>query len=193
MTLTLKKLEADVYEVSKGSGREALVRWADGAATFVVRLAPCDIEMLDDDSAPVLNCNGTLSSMRRAAVHFCNNEELVYDSKEIQLQLDNMPKKRGRPNTGRAMTGAERAKRARDKKRRTAFVTINKTLGDRQSTRYREMLESGLNLDAIVDLAAAVLDDVKYDYEFDTRTYVNLALNELEIEHVRQVKNVTRN
>lgn len=189
MTQILPQVAVDAYAVCQDDEIQALVRWPDGARTFVIRLAPCDVSMLDDDSAPVLDCDGTYAGMRRAAIHFCNNEELVYDSKEIQLQLDNMPKKRGRPTTGTALTGAQRAKRARDKKRRTALVTINKSLGDEQSARYNKMLELGLDLDAIVDLAAAVLADVEFKNRFSRDAHhVTRAMDALNIEYITRDK-----
>lgn len=77
-----------------------------------------------------------------------------------QMQLDNVPKKRGRPKKEGALTPAERAKRARDKKKALAKITINSTIGDTQSARYEHLKSLGLSLNDIVDIAYSVVRDV---------------------------------
>lgn len=71
----------------------------------------------------------------------------------LQLQLDNMPKKIGRPKSENALTGAERAKRARDKKKNNDLVTINSTLSKHESELYNIMVSKGYDLNHIITLA----------------------------------------
>tara|TARA_B100000809_G_C15032040_1_gene492328 strand:+ start:285 stop:881 length:597 start_codon:yes stop_codon:yes gene_type:complete len=75
------------------------------------------------------------------------------NTKEIQLQLNDIPKKLGRPSSGNAMTNAERSKKARDKKAANKLVTINTTLNKRDSELYNLMIASGFDLNKIVDMA----------------------------------------
>ena len=72
---------------------------------------------------------------------------------ELQLQLDNMPKKIGRPKSENALTGAERAKRARDKKKNNDLVTINSTLSKHESELYNIMISKGYDLNHIIMMA----------------------------------------
>ncbi len=74
-------------------------------------------------------------------------------SKEIQLQLKDMPKKLGRPKSANALTGAERARKAREKKKSKNLVTVNATLTQHASKLYNEMLNSGYDLSDIVEMA----------------------------------------
>jgi hypothetical protein len=72
------------------------------------------------------------------------------ENKEIQLQLNYMPKKLGRPKLVNALSGAERAKRARDKKKEDNRVTINFTLSKEATRLYKLMENSGHDLNDIV-------------------------------------------
>jgi len=83
----------------------------------------------------------------------CEIISVPRNNKELQLQLDNMPKKLGRPNTGKALSNAERSKRARDKKKANKLVTVNSTLSDHASKLYNEMIESGYDLTEIIIFA----------------------------------------
>lgn len=75
------------------------------------------------------------------------------ENKEVQLQLTNMPKKLGRPKSNNALSGAERAKKARDKKKANKLVTVNSTLSERDSILYNQMIENGFNLNSIISMA----------------------------------------
>lgn len=75
------------------------------------------------------------------------------ENKEIQLQLSNMPKKIGRPKLASSLTGRERAKRARDKKKASKLVTVNSTLTQDASRLYSEMIKSGYDLSSIIEMA----------------------------------------
>lgn len=84
------------------------------------------------------------------------------ENKEIQLQLTNMPKKIGRPKSANSLTGAERAKKARDKKRASKLVTVNSTLNQESSELYLVMVKSGYDLNSIIQMAhnrALLLND----------------------------------
>lgn len=83
----------------------------------------------------------------------CDIVSVSRNDKEIQLQLDNIPKKLGRPATGKALTSAERSKRARDKKAANKLVTINTTLSKLESELYNELISGGFDLNSIVDMA----------------------------------------
>ncbi len=83
----------------------------------------------------------------------CDIVSVSRNDKEIQLQLDNVPKKLGRPATGKALTSAERSKRARDKKAANKLVTINTTLSKLESELYNELISGGFDLNSIVDMA----------------------------------------
>ncbi len=64
-----------------------------------------------------------------------------------------MPKKLGRPKSASALSGAEREKRekrARDKKRKAKLVTVNSTLSQHGSELYRQMIDSGYNLNDMI-------------------------------------------
>jgi hypothetical protein len=83
----------------------------------------------------------------------CDIVSVSRNDKEIQLQLDNVPKKLGRPATGKALTSAERSKRARDKKAANKLVTVNTTLSKLESELYNELISGGFDLNSIVDMA----------------------------------------
>lgn len=74
-------------------------------------------------------------------------------STEQQLQLDNLPKKQGRPKTGSAMTNAERSRKAREKKRASKIVTINTSLSLKASLLYSQMIDSGYDINLIIEMA----------------------------------------
>lgn len=59
-------------------------------------------------------------------------------------------KKLGRPKSSNPLSGAERAKRARDKKKAQNIITINATLSPEASELYRQMTESGYTLSDII-------------------------------------------
>jgi hypothetical protein len=75
------------------------------------------------------------------------------DLSKEQLQLDNMPKKLGRPNTGKALSNAERSKRARDKKKTNKLVTVNASLSIYSSQLYNAMINDGYDLNSIIEMA----------------------------------------
>ena len=75
---------------------------------------------------------------------------ITVTSNEIQLQLNDMPKKLGRPKLVNALSGAARAKRARDKKKEDKRVTINFTLSRDATRLYKLMEKSGYDLNDIV-------------------------------------------
>jgi hypothetical protein len=83
----------------------------------------------------------------------CDTIIVSRNDKEIQLQLDNMPKKLGRPSTGKALTSAERSKKSRDKKKNNNLVTINTTLSKHESELYNIMVSKGYDLNHIITLA----------------------------------------
>lgn len=93
-------------------------------------------------------------SLDAAAIESTCEEVIVSrNDKEVQLQLDNMPKKLGRPNTGKALSSAERSKRARDKKKANKLVTVNHTLTQETSELYNKMIKNGCDLNSIVKAA----------------------------------------
>jgi hypothetical protein len=75
---------------------------------------------------------------------------ITVTSNEIQLQLNDMPKKLGRPKLVNALSGAARAKRARDKKKEDKRVTINFTLSRDATRLYKLMEKGGYDLNDIV-------------------------------------------
>jgi hypothetical protein len=75
------------------------------------------------------------------------------NTKEVQLQLNDIPKKIGRPKLANALTGAQRAKKARDKKAANKLVTVNTTLSKLESELYNELISGGFDLNSIVDMA----------------------------------------
>jgi len=75
---------------------------------------------------------------------------ITVTSNEIQLQLNDIPKKLGRPKLVNALSGAARAKRARDKKKEDKRVTINFTLSRDATRLYRLMEKGGYDLNDIV-------------------------------------------
>jgi hypothetical protein len=75
------------------------------------------------------------------------------DVKEIQLQLNDIPKKIGRPKTNNALTGAQRSKKSRDKKKAKNLVFINTALSQLESAHYNELLAKGFDLNDIISLA----------------------------------------
>lgn len=83
----------------------------------------------------------------------CEEVNVSRNNKETQLQLDNMPKKLGRPKTGKAFSNAERCKRARDKKKANQLVTVNTTLNLHVSALYSSLLANGYDLSSIIELA----------------------------------------
>ena len=83
----------------------------------------------------------------------CDIVSVSRNDKEVQLQLNNMPKKLGRPKISNPLTGAERAKKARDKKAANKLVTINTTLSKLESELYNELISGGFDLNSIVDMA----------------------------------------
>jgi hypothetical protein len=76
-----------------------------------------------------------------------------HDNKETQLLLENIPRKIGRPSTGKALSNAERSKRARDKKKANSLLTVNTTLDKHASELASIMLEKGYVFNDIVRLA----------------------------------------
>ena len=83
----------------------------------------------------------------------CDTIIVSRNTKEIQLQLNDVPKKLGRPSSGNAMSSAERSKKARDKKKASKLVTVNTTLTQQASALYNQMLASGYDLNQIITLA----------------------------------------
>ncbi len=75
------------------------------------------------------------------------------ENAEVQLQLNDIPKKIGRPKKADAMSGAERAKKARDKKKANKLVTVNATLSQHASELYNQMISSGYDLSSIIEMA----------------------------------------
>jgi hypothetical protein len=75
------------------------------------------------------------------------------NDKGSQPQLSNMPKKLGRPSTGKALTNAERSKRSRDKKKTNQLVTINASLSIYSSQLYNAMINDGYDLNSIIEMA----------------------------------------
>jgi hypothetical protein len=80
----------------------------------------------------------------------CDTIVVSRNTKEIQLQLNDIPKKIGRPKSANALTGAQRAKKARDKKKASKLVTVNTTLTQQASERYNQMLASGYDLNQMI-------------------------------------------
>jgi len=72
------------------------------------------------------------------------------DKEKIQLQLNDIPKTLGRPKLANALTGAQRAKKARDKKKANDLVTVNSTLSKHASELYCQMIDSGYDLNDII-------------------------------------------
>jgi hypothetical protein len=82
----------------------------------------------------------------------CSNA-IAFDFKEVQLQLNDIPKKIGRPKSSNSLSGAERAKRARDKKKANKLTTVNTTLTMHASMLYKQMIDSGYDLNSIIEMA----------------------------------------
>jgi len=166
-TRNVRKLGTNTLEIKEGYNRLAFIQWNQDAETFLIKQEG-DIDNIQ--SGVTLKCDGSLAGLKRAAVAYINEDDDFKVSiepepvvkEEIQLQLDNMPKKRGRPSSGNAMSGAERAKKARLKKKETGIVHVSKSLESLEGGRYRMMLEAGLDLNSIVALAYAAFADVKY-------------------------------
>ncbi len=75
------------------------------------------------------------------------------NANEVQLQFSNVPKKLGRPRSSNALTGAQRAKKSRDKRKANKLVTVNSMLDSESSKLYNLMIEDGLDLKAIIKVA----------------------------------------
>lgn len=75
------------------------------------------------------------------------------NSSETQLQLNDIPKKLGRPKSVNALSGAERAKKARAKKKANKLVTVNSTLSLNASHLYEQMIKEGFDLNAMIEMA----------------------------------------
>jgi hypothetical protein len=76
-----------------------------------------------------------------------------HEKKETQLQLENIPKKLGRPKSSNPLTSAERSKRARAKKKVNKVVTINTSLSLNASRLYNQLISDGFDLNSIVEMA----------------------------------------
>jgi hypothetical protein len=83
----------------------------------------------------------------------CEVVNVTSNKKENQLKLNDIPKKLGRPKSENALSGAQRAKRARDKKKANKLVTINTSLSMHASNLYNQMIESGYDLNSIIEMA----------------------------------------
>lgn len=83
----------------------------------------------------------------------CEVVTVSRNDKEVQLQLGNIPKKLGRPATGKALTNAERSKRAREKKKANKLVTINQTLTKHGSVLYNDLINNGHDINSILSIA----------------------------------------
>lgn len=83
----------------------------------------------------------------------CETIVVSRNDKEVQLQLGNIPKKLGRPATGKALTNAERSKRAREKKKANKLVTINQTLTKHGSVLYNDLINNGHDINSILSIA----------------------------------------
>ena len=69
------------------------------------------------------------------------------------LQLTTPVKKLGRPKSNNALSGADRAKKAREKRKANKLVTVNSTLSDRNSILYNRMIANGFDLNSIINMA----------------------------------------
>jgi hypothetical protein len=83
----------------------------------------------------------------------CINVTGNNNSNKTQLQLNNIPKKLGRPRSLNASSGAERAKKSRDKKKFNKLVTVSSTLTSESSVLYNKMIESGYDLNSMINMA----------------------------------------
>jgi hypothetical protein len=94
-----------------------------------------------------------LLSIESTCITVTSNEK----QNEVQLQLNDIPRKRGRPKSVNALSGAQRAKKARDKKKANKLVTVMSTLSGSASLLYNEMILEGHDLNSIIELASASL------------------------------------
>lgn len=93
------------------------------------------------------------------------------NDKEVQLQLNDMPKRLGRPSTGKALSSAERSKRARDKKKANNIVTVNCVLTANGSKLYNSLISKGYDLNSILLLAdKQLISDAKHVAERQHKT-----------------------
>jgi hypothetical protein len=76
-----------------------------------------------------------------------------FNNNEIQLKLNDTPTPLGRPRLINALSGAQRAKKARDKKKSNNVVTVNCSLNQEASAIYTQMIEDGHDLNSIVFMA----------------------------------------
>jgi hypothetical protein len=83
----------------------------------------------------------------------CINVTDNNNTNKAQLQLNNIPKKLGRPKSLNASSGAERAKKSRDKKKFNKLVTVSSTLTFDSSVLYNKMIESGYDLNSMINMA----------------------------------------
>lgn len=101
-------------------------------------------------------------------------------SNEEQLPLDNMPKKRGRPSTGKALTSAERSRRAREKRKKADVDTVNQRLSRIETINFRGLEASGVTVGQAIMIANAVLTDAK-EGRIKSNSTIRDLLDELEI------------
>jgi len=78
---------------------------------------------------------------------------VVTDNEKEEVQLNDIPKKLGRPKSKNALSGAQRAKKARDKKKANKLITVNSTLNADSSVFYTQMIKSGYDLNSIIAMS----------------------------------------
>lgn len=82
------------------------------------------------------------------------------DKPELQLQMNDTPKKIGRPKLANSLSGAERSKRAREKRKANKLVTVNTSLSVDSSILYNEMVANGHDINSILVLAHKAFVDL---------------------------------
>lgn len=126
----------------------------DTAMIYIIRARGCLESLIHKQQQSILDSKVKEQKQDDLAIEStCITVTSNGKSNEVQLQLTNMSKKIGRPKSENALSGAERSKRARDKKKANKLVTVNSTLSEHASKLYNEMIESGYDLTEIIILA----------------------------------------
>lgn len=142
ITLILEAKRKDVAAVNIIRVRSVLEREVEKLKGEMLEVSKDDINAIDSTCEVVVPRNEKDCPIQNPCF-----------GKEVQMQLNDMPKLKGIPKSANSLSGAERAKRAREKKKANNLVTINSTLTMSASMLYRQMLDSGYDLNAIIEMA----------------------------------------
>ena len=73
-----------------------------------------------------------------------------------QIELNDIPKQRGRPKSGKALSAAERQKRYRIKKKKTDQVEVRRFVSEKTAFNLETLEKKGVNLEDIIEQAMTI-------------------------------------